>query len=519
MNILVIRTHRMGDVLQLTPMLQGLKTKDPQSVVTFLTSTDMEDILSSNPNVDDIITIPETKYRYYLREKPKYYAQVYNEMYDLVVELKKKGFHRIINRQYEIGSVLAWLTGSSDIRGGAFSPERGFFFDDDPSQRLYDIIKKDRKANRRNLVDWACHIAGVTPGCGRMTFCLSESDRMKADDLLEKIGASQDGSPVAIQMGAARSFRQWGAENFLTIIRWLITVMDKTIVLVGSENEKDQAEAVCRSLGTAAKHVFNLTGKTTLKTLGSILERCRCLITGDTGTMHMATAVGTPVISLFYGTAYPWETGPYGTGHMVIYANEPCAPCLNPEDCIVGQKCRQTIQPEHVCSAFKMAEGLNENECDLHLWQTNHVRLLIAHAHSGYDQELIPIEEMNRGLEWSSFPRKAPGMELNRAKAVETGFDELLKKSEQIVRHFYRGNLQDFLEAVPEYVEQWSEMVAFFNKGQFGHIHSKELEHQLAPALNQACRAMAARDYTTVVDVIRYQFEPIIKSGIQGITG
>ncbi len=512
MNILVIRTHRLGDVLQLTPMLEGMKKKYPGSNLTLLTGADMEDILSQNPYVDEIITIPEKEYRYELREKPERYAQVYNKMYDLVCDLKKKHFHLIINRQYEVGGVLAYLTGSPDVRGGTFSPDRGFFFDDVPSQRLFNSIKKDRTANRCNLVDWACHIAGVEPGRGRMTFCLSEPDRREAEDLLRENGAFDD-PPVAIQMGAARSFRQWGADNFVVLIRWLTSAMNKTIVLLGTDSEQDQAGMVCRSPGMSVNRIINLTGKTTLKTLGGVLERCQCLITGDTGTMHMAAAVGTPVISLFYGTAYPWETGPYGAGHLILYADEPCAPCLEPRDCAFGQKCRNAITPEHVCRAFKIAEGLSDDECSAYAWGKDNVHLFTTRVRPGCEQVLIPIEEMNGGKEVCLFPRKPQRQELSKVKTLHTSVGRLLDKGEQIVQLFYSGEMYDFLEAVPEYVDRWSKIVAILNKGEFSHMNPNVLKHHLSPALHQACRAMEAGDYVTVVDLIRYTFAPILESG------
>jgi len=517
MNVLVIRMHRFGDILQLTPMLQGFKKKYSDCRITFFTSCEMADLLADNPDVDEIISIPEKRYRYYLKNKPEYYARIYNEMYDLVSDLKRRKFQMIINRHYEFGGILAYLIGAGQILGQIFSPERGFFLNDPISTQLHDTILTNRKINRRNLVDWACHIAGVPPGCGDMAFYIQETDRWEADALLMAGGVREDESPVAVQMGAARSFRQWGSENYVRVISWLTQAKEKRVVLLGSEDERDLAEAVLDNLGQDKGHVVDLIGKTTLKTLGGVLERCRYLITGDTGTMHMAASVGTPVIALFYGTAYPWETGPYGTGHLVLYADEPCAPCLNPEDCAFGHRCRKAIKPEHVCRAFKIAEGLSDNECNAYTWGTDKVRLFITLAHPGYDQVLIPIEEMNRGIEFGPFPRKPQRRELSKVKILETGVGRLLNKGEEIARQFYLGNMQGFLEAVPEYVDQWSKIVAFFDKGEFGHINPKVLEHHLAPALDQACQAMEAEDYVTVVDLIRYRFEPILESVIQEI--
>ena len=516
MNILVIRTHRLGDVLQLTPMLEGLKKKYPGSTITFLTGTDMKDILSQNPDVGEIITIPEKKYRYYLRERPECYAHVFNEMYDIIGELKKKRFQLIINRQYEVGSVLACLAESQDIRGGTFFPGRGFFFDDGPSQKLFNIIKKDRKANRRNLADWACRIAGVESGCRGMTFNLSEPDRMEADDLLKEGGVCNDDPPVAIQMGAARSFRQWGTENFVPLIRWLVEVMNKSVVLLGTEDEKDQTETVCLSLGTAGNRVIDLTGKTDIKTLGGILERCRCLITGDTGTMHMAAAIGPPVISLFYGTAYPWETGPYGTGHLIIYAHEPCAPCLYPDKCTFGHQCKNDIKPHHVCRAYEIFEAMKTKKPLPCCWPDSIVRLYITEARSGHDQTLLPVNDMN-DLMHPFFARSAPvdsGM-----KDISAYMVNLQNRNNVMMEKFYRGDREGFLNVFAEYVGGWIKLVTYINSQCFNEDIAEIFSRNILPVINEASRALQDEDLVTISDLIRYDFNTIIdKLNCRGAT-
>ena len=85
--------------------------------------------------------------------------------------------------------------------------------------------------------------------------------------------------------------------------------------------------------------IIDAIGKTSLKELGALLQRCRYLVTGDTGTMHMAAAAGTRVIALFYGPAYPFETGPYGDGHLVVWPDIDCAPCTRPSDCRDAFRC------------------------------------------------------------------------------------------------------------------------------------------------------------------------------------
>ncbi|MFZ5994624.1 MAG: glycosyltransferase family 9 protein [Thermodesulfobacteriota bacterium] len=517
MNILVIRMHRFGDVLQLTPMLEGLKQKHPGCKITFLTGRDTVDLLSANPNIDQIVCIPEKQYRWYLKNRPERYAQIYNEVYDLIRELREKDFRLIVNRQYEIGGILAGLIGAEEIRGGVFCPGRGFVFEDEASKALFEIIRTNRKANRRNLADWACHIAGVPPGCGDMAFYIQETDRWEADALLMAGGVREDESPVAVQMGAARSFRQWGVENYGQVIKWLVNARDTKVVLLGSDDEKGLAEVIRRNLSKENSRVIDLIGKTTLKTLGGALERCQYLITGDTGTMHMAASVGTPVIALFYGTAYPWETGPYGTGHLILYADEPCAPCLKPDTCNFGHKCRKAITPEHVCRVLEIAGAMRKYPSTPLSWADDGVRLYMTLTQPGHDQLLVPIDKVNSEHRESGmlFSRE-PGRELDSGRILESAAGALVQRGDNIIKKFYEGNKEGFLETLPEYFDRLGRFVEFA-KCQQSDDNSPEMIHLLAPALNEACRAMEAEDYVTIIDLIQYKFKPIFKSGTQEI--
>jgi ADP-heptose:LPS heptosyltransferase len=71
----------------------------------------------------------------------------------------------------------------------------------------------------------------------------------------------------------------------------------------------------------------NFSGKTTLMELAALYEKAAFVISTDTGPMHLAAAVGTPVIALFGPTA-PWRTGPYGPGHQIVRAQLECSPCF-----------------------------------------------------------------------------------------------------------------------------------------------------------------------------------------------
>jgi hypothetical protein len=141
------------------------------------------------------------------------------------------------------------------------------------------------------------------------------------------------------------------------------------VVLFGSGSET----ALGREIGAALtcrpdlveSHFFDMIGSTTVNQLAALIERCNLLITPDTGTMHVATAVGTRVVALFFGPAYFPETGPYGEGHLVIQTQEACAPCEHSVQC-KNPRCRESIRVSHVLQVIEMVrEGRVEREGQL----------------------------------------------------------------------------------------------------------------------------------------------------------
>ncbi len=501
MNILVIRTHRLGDILQLTPMFRGLREAYPESRVYFLTGEEFAPLIEGNPDVDAIISIPEKEYRYVLKNKPDRYASIFNELYDLLCELRQKDFDLIINRQYEWGAVFAYLIGAEKIVGGTYSSEKGFYFEDQPSKDLFAAIKGDRKANRYNLVDWACRIAGVPSGNHRqMHFHTGHGARKEAGRLICNTETENERALVGIQIGAAKSFRQWGEHNFTEVINWLINEKQKKVILIGSEDERELFTRVEQELVGEGNNLINLIGKTSLKVTGAVLERCELLITGDTGPMHMAAAVGTPVLSLFFGTAYPWETGPYGPGHFVLYSDVPCAPCSDLEHCERGHECKEMMGPSVVMRAFEAFEAFQKNKPINWEYAAAAVKLFVTSRDAEGEQVLLYPENLK-----DSLPRR---------DRFKVDVDEkrylpwiLLEKGDEIIRAFLEGECERGFLCFSDYLGQWLALRGTLTEGRDGI--------ETIPGLLQGClEALKSRDTVTLMDAIEYGFKPLLEGSL-----
>ena len=133
-----------------------------------------------------------------------------------------------------------------------------------------------------------------------------------------------DATVIAFNPGASHPVNRWSAGRFAELADRLAEGLAARVVIVGGREDVRLAEEIAAK---AQSFPLVLTGRTDLLQLGAVLRRCVLLVTGDTGPMHLATAVGTSVVALF-GAADPARTGPVGSGHRVIQARSlVCVPC------------------------------------------------------------------------------------------------------------------------------------------------------------------------------------------------
>jgi ADP-heptose:LPS heptosyltransferase len=165
----------------------------------------------------------------------------------------------------------------------------------------------------------------------------------------EKLPAG--GPLVVLQLGANHHLRRWPIASFAQLARGLAQ-QGASLVLCGSHGERRLGQRVLQALGPCPPPLTDLMGVTDLPTLGGVLASADLVVSADTGTLHLATAVGAKVLALFMGPAQVHETGPYGAGHLVLQARDHCGPCLEDRPVCQGQApCRRLISPQAVLQA------------------------------------------------------------------------------------------------------------------------------------------------------------------------
>jgi lipopolysaccharide heptosyltransferase II len=151
--------------------------------------------------------------------------------------------------------------------------------------------------------------------------------------------------------------KRWPLERFAEVVNQISAKHAQfRWQLFGAPGEKDMGETLSAML--QAPHE-NLVGKTRLTELIAKLRQCQLLLTNDTGTMHLAAALGIPTVSIF-GSTCPIETGPLGDRHTVIQHKVPCSPCFERE-CPWGHyDCMTKVTPAEVAAAVLQATGVTD---------------------------------------------------------------------------------------------------------------------------------------------------------------
>ena len=180
---------------------------------------------------------------------------------------------------------------------------------------------------------------------------LPPEDKQSGGELLQRCALQGSGPLIALAPGeaGARPYKAWRTDGFRQVSHRLVERHDARVVMVGGDSDRGLGEEVVAGLGD---HGCNLAGQTTLAQLAAVLAQCDLLIGIDSGPMHLAAAMGKPVVGLF-GPTDPDRTGPMGEGHEIIFHQQECwRPCIHPmipRAC--DRRCMEAITVEKVLAA------------------------------------------------------------------------------------------------------------------------------------------------------------------------
>jgi ADP-heptose:LPS heptosyltransferase len=155
----------------------------------------------------------------------------------------------------------------------------------------------------------------------RFDISITERDRGKVQEMIKTVSGNQP--IVAIHTSSRQEIKRWPLDRFAQVADQINQAAWGIPVFTGAKDDVQDIIEIQKGMKTAS---INLAGQTSLKELAALLKMSRLLITNDSGPMHLAAAMGTPVVALF-GPTDPKKIGPYGTGHVVLRHAEQCPAC------------------------------------------------------------------------------------------------------------------------------------------------------------------------------------------------
>ena len=327
-RILVIQLCRLGDILQTTPMLRGLRRAHPEARITLMVLDGFSHAPLPRYLYDDLAVFPFDHVAKCVRAETGQWREGVRHARAFVRDLGANPFDLVLNLTNSgLANLLCALVPSREVRGGVVAPDRSRVVRH-PWMTYFWASLLAREFGCVNLVDLFCRVAEVPIDGGGLEIAVPETADQRIHEWLRQQGIG--GEPlVALQLGASDERKRWPPEQFAAMANRL-PERAGTIVLVGSAAERPLGERAATHL---TRQHLNAMGETSVVELAALLRRCRLLVTNDTGTMHVATAVGTRVLDLSTGPVFVHETGPYAVGSLAVEPSIGCFPCASGATC------------------------------------------------------------------------------------------------------------------------------------------------------------------------------------------
>lgn len=315
MNILIIKLSAIGDVVMSLPFLEALRKTWPEARLTWLVEQAASDIVMDHPALDRVIVSNRKKWMNDLKRGRV--IKAFKGIKSFVSELRDQKYDIVVDLQglLKSGVMVALSRGARKI---------GF---DKTRELSYIVLNEklepydpDKHALKRYL-DVAQYLGADAGGIDYL-YPFNKDAEAEAYSLLKKNEAESDGGLVVVNPGAKWDTKLWPLDHWKELARLLVEDGNRVVITGGPDERDDNLK-----ISGVTEGIHDLTGETSLKVLAEIFRKADLVVCPDTGPMHLAAAVGTPVIALFGPTA-PWRTGPYGKGHVILRTGADCSPCF-----------------------------------------------------------------------------------------------------------------------------------------------------------------------------------------------
>lgn len=353
-SILIIRLNLMGDLLFTLPSIVALRTAAPHARITMLVLPYTAELVRGSKLADRVLTADVNRWR---RPASWVAGNAPKEIRSVVAEMRRDPYDLCISFYGQVGAAFASLGGARYTVG---YQEEGYPFSFDLA------LPGKRYESRRHEAEYCMDLIralGVSATLEQPVLPDDAAAEAKVERLLAEAGAGSGQRLVAIHPGAFNmAAKRWFASRWAVVADRIQSELGRRVVLAGSASELPLAEAVQREMRTRP---VMLAGRTSIPELIALLKRCELFMGGDSGPLHLASALGVPSVSI-YGPTDPANSGPLGPKARVLRGSAGCIPCYDlkrPATCWRGDLlCMAQVSSGLVFEAAREMLGANHLE-------------------------------------------------------------------------------------------------------------------------------------------------------------
>jgi heptosyltransferase-2 len=339
-RILLISPNWVGDTLLMTPALAGLRRHYPKARITAVVTPWTEPLLAHNTAVDELIVYdPKGKQRSWV-DRLRFASELRRIGFDTAI-LFPNSFH---------AALIAYL---------ARIPKRVGYNTDGRGILLTRSVPLDKDSKRKHIVEYYLDIIralGVEVTARGLCLNLCPADEQFAEQFLISEGIDSAQPLVAIHPGAVKPEKRWSAKRFAEVAKIMIAQYGAYVILLGSSTEQELLQHISRLI--TFSRVLIPEG-TSLTQTAALIKRCQLFIGNDSGLMHVAAALGIPVVAVF-GPGTPVTTAPWMDKELyrVVLKEFDCRPCRQRffTECTASPQgkppCLEAVTTEQVLTAI-----------------------------------------------------------------------------------------------------------------------------------------------------------------------
>lgn len=335
-RILVTRTDRLGDLVLSTPVFSSLRKAFPRAWIACLTFLENREVLEGNPFLDEVILYDKKGSEKGILGNLIFAFELARKKFDLVIHLHATNRVHLAGWLARIPVRIGWR------RKCAWALTHSY----------EDVKKEGRKHEAEYNFDLLKPLGITAPSTFETFFPLSTESHLSFEMLAKHLSLTQDKPWVVLNPSASCPSKLWPPERFGYLADKISEKYDCRFIAIGRQTDRPQVE---RLRSRTSVPIYDLSGRLNIGMLGVLLKNAALLVSNDSGPVHIASAVGAPVISIFgrkQPGLSPTRWGPLSGDSRVVWKDVGCEECLA-HKCQIHFLCLDAVSVEEVFQAVE----------------------------------------------------------------------------------------------------------------------------------------------------------------------